>query len=182
MSIYYRDHLGMYPYLSREDEMVNGGLPQLGDLSAHLALATKQVLDLLRPNFTGLGVIDWEEWHPLWGRNSGAKRGYRLLSKQLVKQQRPGLSRRETRAAARKEFEESAQRYMAGTLESVVRERPRGLWGFYGFPVCFNKQLKTGRCTIVSPASQLPTTHTVLSRPHCLNSCSIFLMLFTFTV
>lgn len=189
MTIYYRDRLGMYPYLSREGEQVNGGLPQLGNLSAHLALATKQVLGMLRPNFTGLGVIDWEEWHPLWGRNSGVKRSYRLLSKQLVKEQRPDLSRRDTRAAARKEFEESAQRYMVETLESTVRQRPRGLWGFYGFPVCFNRQLKTGRCTFISPASPVgkllsDTASSALYR-HCLVHtvliCVLFLMLFSFS-
>lgn len=154
MTIYYRDHLGKYPYLSHEGGKVNGGLPQLGDLSAHLALTTTQVSSMLQPNFTGLGVIDWEEWHPLWGRNSGAKREYRQLSRLLVKQQRPDLSKRATIAAARKEFEESARKYMEGTLQLAVQERPRGLWGFYGFPVCFNKQRKTGRCTFLLPASQ----------------------------
>lgn len=149
MTIYYRDHLGKYPYLTYEGGKVNGGLPQLGDLPAHLSLAMTQVSGMLRPNFTGLGVIDWEEWHPLWERNSGAKREYRQQSKLLVRQQRPGLSRRATAAAARKEFEEGARKYMEGTLQSAARERPRGLWGFYGFPVCFNKQMKTGRCTYV---------------------------------
>lgn len=148
MTIYYRDHLGKYPYLSHLGEKVNGGLPQLGDLSAHLALATTQVSSMLRPNFTGLGVIDWEEWHPLWGRNW---REYRKLSKTLVKQQRPDLSRRATLAVARTEFERGAREYMEGTLQVAVRERPHGLWGFYGFPVCFNKQRKpddsyTGYC------------------------------------
>lgn len=171
MTIYYRDRLGKYPYLSHEGERVNGGLPQLGNLSAHLALATTQVSGMLRPNFTGLGVIDWEEWNPLWGRNSGAKREYRLLSKQLVKQQSPELSRRDTRAAARREFEESAQRYMEETLQSAVRERPRGLWGFYGFPVCFNKQMRTGRCT--SP-HQPPDKKTSDASLQVMFICSLF--------
>lgn len=154
MTIYYRDHLGTYPYLSHEGGKVNGGLPQLGNLSVHLALTTTEVSGMLRPNFTGLGVIDWEEWHPLWGRNSGAKRKYRQLSKLLVKQQSPHLSQRATVAAARREFEESARKYMEGTLQAAIRERPRGHWGFYGFPVCFNKQRTTGRCTFISPESQ----------------------------
>lgn len=154
MTIYYRDRLGKYPYLSHEGGRVNGGLPQLGDLSAHLALTTTQVSGMLRPNFTGLGVIDWEEWHPLWGKNSGAKKEYRQLSKRLVKEQWPDLSRRATVAAARKEFEGSARKYMESTLQAAVRERPRGHWGFYGFPVCFNKQRTTGGCTFISPGSQ----------------------------
>lgn len=175
MTIYYRDRLGKYPYLSHEGKRVNGGLPQLGNLSAHLALATTQVSGMLRPNFTGLGVIDWEEWSPLWGKNSGAKSEYRLLSKRLVKQQSPDLSRRDTRAAARKEFEESAQRYMEETLQSTVRERPGGLWGFYGFPVCFNKQMKTGRCTFTSLASQWND----FSRLDPASSCCFYLLVLT---
>lgn len=162
MSIYYRDHLGKYPYLSPEGELVNRGLPQLGDLPAHLALTAQQVSTMLRPSFTGLAVIDWEEWHPLWGRNSGAKRKYRLLSKQLVQEKRPNLSRKENVAVARRQFEESAQRYMEGTLQTAVRERPRGLWGYYGFPVCFNKKMTTGRNTVIS--ADRPKTSEVVTQ------------------
>lgn len=146
MTIFYRDHLGKYPYLSREGRRVNGGIPQLGDLSAHLSLAITQMSSLLQPNFAGLAVIDWEEWQPLWERNFGAKMEYRRLSKLLVRQERPDLSDRAMTSLARQKFEESSRKYMEETLWSAVRGRPNGLWGFYGFPVCFNKhKRKTGR-------------------------------------
>ncbi|XP_071331315.1 hyaluronidase-3 isoform X2 [Trachinotus anak] len=152
MTIFYRDRLGKYPYLSKDGREVNGGIPQLGDLAAHLSLAAKQVSELLRPNFTGLAVIDWEEWRPLWERNFDSKMEYRRLSKLLVKQERPDLSDRALASLARQRFEESARRFMEETLWAAVRDRPKGLWGFYGFPACFNKlkrkkdQSYTGRC------------------------------------
>ncbi len=139
MTIFYRDRLGKYPYLSRDGWEVNGGIPQLGDLSAHLSLAVRQMSSLLQPNFTGLAVIDWEEWQPLWERNFGTKMKYRRMSKLLVRQERPDLSERALTLLARQKFEESARKFMEETLRSVVRDRPNGLWGFYGFPACFNK-------------------------------------------
>lgn len=146
MTIFYRDRLGKYPYLSRDGRKVNGGIPQLGDLAAHLALTVTQMSGLLQPNFTGLAVIDWEEWRPLWERNFGSKMVYRKLSKELVRQERPDLSDRAVKLMARQKFEESARKFMEETLRSVVTDRPKGLWGFYGFPACFNQQKrKTGR-------------------------------------
>ncbi|XP_018530599.1 hyaluronidase-3 isoform X1 [Lates calcarifer] len=152
MTIFYRDRLGKYPYLSRDGRKVNGGIPQLGDLAAHLALTVTQMSGLLQPNFTGLAVIDWEEWRPLWERNFGSKMVYRKLSKELVRQERPDLSDRAVKLMARQKFEESARKFMEETLRSVVTDRPKGLWGFYGFPACFNQQKRktdesyTGRC------------------------------------
>ena len=72
--------------------------------------------------------------------------GYRRLSKQLVRQARPDLSERAVTSLARKKFEESARMFMEETLRLAVRGHPKGLWGFYGFPACFNKhRINTGR-------------------------------------
>lgn len=145
MTIFYRDRLGKYPYVSQKGMKVNGGIPQLGDLSAHFSLAKMQLSSLLKPNFKGLAVIDWEEWQPLWERNYGAKMVYRLLSKLLARQERPDLSERAITSLAKKRFEASAQKYMEETLRSAVKDHPKGFWGFYGFPVCSNKhKRKTG--------------------------------------
>ncbi|XP_076010069.1 hyaluronidase-3 isoform X2 [Genypterus blacodes] len=152
VSLFYRGRLGKYPYLSKDGRWVNGGIPQLGDLAAHLSLAETQISNLLLPNFTGSAVVDWEEWRPLWNRNFGRKAEYRRLSEWLVRRERPDLPDEETTAAARREFEESARRFMEETLRLAVRLRPKGLWGFYGFPYCYNwHQIKTdqsytGRC------------------------------------
>lgn len=146
MTILYRDRLGKYPYLSNDGGPVNGGLPQLGDLSTHLSLAETQLSVLLRPSFSGTAVIDWEEWQPLWESNLGSRMEYRRLSKLLVRQERPGLLEKEVKLLARQRFEESARSFMEETLRLAVKRRPKGFWGFYGFPSCFNKhKRKTGR-------------------------------------
>lgn len=146
MTIFYRDRLGKYPYLSDDGRRVNGGLPQLGDLSTHLSLTETQLSILLRPSFSGTAVIDWEEWQPLWESNLGSRMAYRRLSKLLVRQERPDLSEEEVKLFAWRQFEESARSFMEETLRLAVKRRPKGFWGFYGFPSCFNKhKRKTGR-------------------------------------
>ncbi|CAG6021192.1 unnamed protein product [Menidia menidia] len=152
MTIFYRDRLGAYPYLSRDGRTVNGGLPQRADLAAHLALAESQISVPLRPNFSGLAVIDWEEWQPLWAGNFGSKMKYRRLSKRLVRRERPDLTETAVKSLAKRAFEEGARRFLEETLRLAVRRRPKGFWGFYGFPFCFNKnkrktdKIYTGRC------------------------------------
>lgn len=137
MSIFYRDRLGKYPYLSKDGHWANGGIPQLGDLAAHLA--------------AHLAAVDWEEWRPLWERNLGTKVEYRRLSKWLARRERPDLSNGELASVARKEFEESARKFMEETLRLAVRRRPKGLWGFYGFPFFSNwHKTKTGEAFTLS--------------------------------
>lgn len=71
---------------------------------------------------------------------------YRRLSKLLVRQQYPNLSEEATVALARRQFEESTRKFMEETLQVAVTERPKGFWGFYGYPACFNKhKRKSGR-------------------------------------
>lgn len=64
---------------------------------------------------------------------------YRRLSKQLVRQERPDLTEPAVTLLARQQFEESAQMFMEQTLQLAVGGHPKGFWGFYGFPACFNK-------------------------------------------
>ncbi|KAG7226968.1 hypothetical protein INR49_022286 [Caranx melampygus] len=152
VTIFYRNHLGMYPYLSKHGRRVNGGVPQLGDLATHLALSEGQLSGLLQPDFSGFGIIDWEEWRPLWARNYDSKMAYRRLSKELVRKERPDLTSEAVKALARQRFEQSARRFMEETLQMALRGYPKGFWGFYGFPACFNKHNRkqdrryTGRC------------------------------------
>ncbi|XP_059907771.1 hyaluronidase-3 [Gadus macrocephalus] len=139
MTIFYRDRLGLYPFLSHDGARVNGGLPQSADLGAHLALAGGQFSRRLRPDFAGLAVIDWEEWRPLWARNFDSKKVYRRRSVKRVRETRPDLKgAKEVTGEAKREFEDGARRVMGETLRLGVTERPGGLWGYYGFPACYN--------------------------------------------
>lgn len=138
ISLFYERRLGLYPYISREGLSVNGGIPQKGNLDRHLALSGGQIRSLMPRGFSGLAVVDWEKWQPLWVRNYGTRQAYNDLSKQFVRQKHPGMSEEEVTSLAMAEFEEAAQSFMEETLRLGVKARPKGLWGFYGFPGCYN--------------------------------------------
>nr|XP_015203557.1 PREDICTED: hyaluronidase-3-like [Lepisosteus oculatus] len=138
MTIFYRSRLGLYPYISAGGRAVNGGVPQQAPLGRHLGKAGAQMRAALNPDFRGLAVIDWEEWRPLWARNWGRKQKYRQASEQLVRARRPELPEGKVAPLARREFEAGARELMSRTLDLGVQLRPGGLWGFYGFPDCYN--------------------------------------------
>ncbi|XP_062854822.1 hyaluronidase-3 [Trichomycterus rosablanca] len=151
ISLFYERRLGLYPYIGPDGLRVNGGLPQLGDLDAHLAVMDGQIHALMRKHFSGLAVLDWEKWQPLWVRNYGDRKTYGFLSRLLVRQRHPEMSEKEVTKLAMAEFEQAAKAYMVESLRLGVKNRPRGLWGFYGFPGCYNyhgsrKLGYTGQC------------------------------------
>ncbi|XP_066553654.1 hyaluronidase-3 isoform X2 [Amia ocellicauda] len=138
MTIFYRNKLGLYPYISQDGREVNGGVPQQATLEEHLRRASGTIRSWLRPNFGGLAVIDWEDWRPLWVRNWDTKKKYQHVSMRLARQQHPQLPVRELAQVAQEEFETGARAIMERTLQLGVGLRPSGLWGYYGFPDCYN--------------------------------------------
>lgn len=145
ITIFYKNKFGLYPYISPQGVQHNGGIPQQAPLRAHLARVVGDVQLHLRPTFSGLAVVDWEEWRPLWARNWGPKRVYQLASQRWA--QKRGRGRRQARRA----FERAARALMEQTLLLGRSLRPAGLWGFYRFPDCFNSNWAkvanyTGRC------------------------------------
>ncbi|MCJ8734802.1 hypothetical protein PDJAM_G00239540 [Pangasius djambal] len=138
ISLFYERRLGLYPYINREGLSVNGGVPQKGNLDSHLALSEGQIRALMRRSFSGLAVVDWEKWQPLWVRNYGIRQAYNDLSKQLVREKHPDMSEEEVTSLATAEFEKAAKSFMEETLRLGVKARPKGLWGFYGYPGCYN--------------------------------------------
>ncbi|XP_056319503.1 hyaluronidase-3-like isoform X1 [Danio aesculapii] len=151
MSIFYQRRLGLYPYISHEGVKVNGGLPQEGYLKAHLSLAEVEIREKLRSSFSGLAVLDWEAWEPVWKWNFGTRIVYRKLSKKLVRWEHPDMSEEEVKSKAKVDFELAARQFMEETLRLGLRLCPEGLWGFYGFPSCYNNNGQgqngyTGKC------------------------------------
>ncbi|XP_043933545.1 hyaluronidase-like [Protopterus annectens] len=151
MTIFYKNKFGLYPYITKDDEIVYKGVPQRVNMRDHLKIVTRDVKSLLFEDFSGLAVIDWEEWRPLWAQNWGLKRIYKEFSKYLVRTRQPYLTDREATRVAKKEFEIGAQNFLRKTLKTVRRLRFSGLWGMYGFPECFNSNWRkvrryTGHC------------------------------------
>uniref|UniRef100_A0A8D0BPV8 Hyaluronidase n=1 Tax=Salvator merianae TaxID=96440 RepID=A0A8D0BPV8_SALMN len=150
MTIFYKNKFGLYPFISSDGEWNYGGIPQNVYLKDHLEKASKEIAELLNPDFQGLAVVDWEEWRPLWRRNWGDQTVYRKASKQWVQERLPNLPEEEQSYLAEVQFEQAAQALMERTLEMGKAMRPQGLWGFYNFPDCFNdnweKENYTGSC------------------------------------
>ncbi|XP_044512873.1 hyaluronidase-1-like isoform X2 [Gracilinanus agilis] len=151
MTIFYRPDLGIYPWYTQAKQPINGGLPQNASLQGHLTKSSKDILATLpESDFHGIVVIDWEEWRPNWKTNWDSKKIYRNQSLALVREEHPDWSPSQVKEMAKKQFEEAAKEWMVETLKLGKLLRPRGLWGYYGFPDCYNYNFQepnyTGEC------------------------------------
>ena len=63
-----------------------------------------------------------------------------FYSMELVKQKHPLWPDSLVEDIARVEFETAAREFMEETLLLVQKLRPKSLWGFYGFPNCYNEK------------------------------------------
>lgn len=139
ITIFYAEKLGLYPRYSSQTEAVNGGVPQNASLDEHLRVASEDIRTFIPDrDFQGLAVVDWESWRPVWERNWDSKQVYWEASRALVRSKHPDWSPAQVNAAAQLEFEEAGRKFMEETLKLGREERPNGLWGYYGFPNCYN--------------------------------------------
>jgi hyaluronoglucosaminidase len=115
--------LGYWPCVFANGTAVNGGLPQLGNLSRHLAQVRVDAAKL-PPNFSGFAVIDWEEWTP-WLDPGNAL--YYNLSLALA---------RGDVDVATKAWNASSLEFMVRTLEVAREVRPLAKWGYFGVIGC----------------------------------------------
>lgn len=139
MTIFYSNKLGFYPWYSSFKNPVNGGVPQNASLDRHLRAACDDIrTDIPDGEFEGLAVVDWESWRPVWERNWDSKQVYWEASRALVRAKHPDWTAAQVEAEARAEFEDAARKFMQETLKLGQQQRPDGLWGFYGFPNCYN--------------------------------------------
>lgn len=153
MTIFYEDKLGNYPHYTVRGVAINGGVPQNFSLQRHLQNAQADIVkDIPSSDFQGLAVVDWESWRPLWVRDWDSKEVYWEGSRALVRAKHPDWSPSQVEDEAKKEFEAAGRAFMEDTLRLGRRVRPGGLWGFYGFPCCYNYEYKnvtanyTGKC------------------------------------
>uniref|UniRef100_A0A182FPP6 Hyaluronidase n=1 Tax=Anopheles albimanus TaxID=7167 RepID=A0A182FPP6_ANOAL len=68
----------------------NGGVPQEGNLTEHLELFERHLDELIPDrNFSGIGVIDFESWRPIYRQNFGSLQPYKDLSVKIEKDRHP---------------------------------------------------------------------------------------------
>lgn len=148
LTIFYKERLGLYPYINERNVSINGGVPQNASLLAHLEEMPKGINKYIPEadkEKDGLSVIDWEEWRPIWIRNWQTKDIYRQVSRQLVNSRHANWANEDQVRQAQYEFETAAQEFMAETLRYGKSFRPRQLWGYYLFPDCYNHDYLTNR-------------------------------------
>ncbi|CAH1404350.1 unnamed protein product [Nezara viridula] len=72
----------------------NDGVPQEGNLKKHLILFEKELeKNIPDKNFSGVGVIDFEHWRPIWRENWGILDKYRQHSIKIEKEKHPFWSK-----------------------------------------------------------------------------------------
>ncbi|KAF0034813.1 hypothetical protein F2P81_012571 [Scophthalmus maximus] len=139
ITIFYADKLGRYPRYSSQGGAVHGGVPQNASLEEHLRGASEDIRTYIpHRDFQGLAVVDWESWRPVWERNWDSKQVYWEASRALVRSRHPDWGPAQVDAAARLKFEAAGRKFMEDTLKLGREERPNGMWGYYGFPDCYN--------------------------------------------
>ena len=133
--------LGRFPVIEDNGDYTNGGIPQMGDLVAHVGNVTLDINNLVPDeSYDGLAVIDFEAWRPLFEHNFDSKEVYQNASIDLVKKQNPTWSNESVIVAtAKAQWDNAAQLFMESTLMIAQQMRPNALWGYYEFPRCFGE-------------------------------------------
>jgi len=137
---------GLFPALlqggsSRGDYVVrNGGVPHEGNLTKHLETFSRDLVDKLIPDpgFSGLAIIDFEHWRPMFEENFGSLLPYKEYSMEIEKYNHPFWEKEDLKKEATRKFEKAATHFLKRTLQIARSIRPNAFWGYYGYPFCFN--------------------------------------------
>lgn len=124
----------------------NGGLPQNASIDLHLRQFEVDV-DRFIPNRTydGIAVIDFECWRPTFRQNFGDLKIYRDLTLLEVQKKHPSWTRDQVESQGKINFENSSFNFVNRTIMKARRIRPNAKWGFYGYPLCFNRLRDDGQ-------------------------------------
>jgi hyaluronoglucosaminidase len=132
---------GSFPALLNDNTKIirrNGGVPQEGNLTLHLTLFEELVDELIPLEFSGLGIIDFESWRPIFRQNFGKLAPYKEISIEIEQQSHPFWPKFLIEKEASRRFEFHARRFMEETLYVAENLRPNATWGYYAYPYCFN--------------------------------------------
>jgi beta-D-xylosidase 4 len=113
-------HVGLYPDLTRG---INGGIPQKGNLSAHLEKFRVDFAALVpSPDYRGFCLLDFEQFRGDWNSTPDAYRAASVAA----------AGGNET--LGKLQYETAAKAFMLGTIAAVKAVRPGCKTGYYGYP------------------------------------------------
>ena len=117
-------------------------------MTSYLEKATDDITNAIPDeNFSGLVIIDWEFWSPIWGENFWPERRvYTEESIAFVQRHHPDWDAAKVESVAKLEFETAGKALFEATVKLGKLLRPGGLWGFYHYPYCENNVRHVGRC------------------------------------
>ena len=120
---------GLFPSILDDGTLLNGGVPQNGNLTAHLENLAETVANWIPdPLWNGNAVLDFEAWTTVWELNnqSGWWHGcrYQNYSMHLETLKHPDWNQSQIYEAAKNEFETAATSYFVESLNVLTRARP----------------------------------------------------------
>eukprot|EP01084_Bolivina_argentea_P180158 311236_1 len=131
---------GYWSIINSSGGIINGGVPQNGNLTLHLETINKTLPQWI-PNiyWSGNAVLDFEDWTTVWEYNNGKSwyhsQIYQNYSIQLVMEQHPNWTNQtQIVNEAKSQFETAATKWFVETLKLCKTIRSHAKWGFYGLP------------------------------------------------
>ena len=111
---------------------INGGLPQLVNLTLHIATLNRTFESLVDRDENRLMDFDFESWHPAWYENNGTL--YQTESMAVVKKANPSFTPEQVEAEAKTQYEAAAKSLVITTIAAIKALRPKITVGMYGLP------------------------------------------------
>jgi hyaluronoglucosaminidase len=111
------------PQIKSDGTVVNGGIPQLGNLTLHLEKFNRDfAAEVPDPKYRGYCLLDFEFWRADWNSTPDAYRNASIVNA-------AGDVHK-----AQLEYEAGAKAFLLGTMEAARALRPGCKLGCYGYP------------------------------------------------
>jgi hypothetical protein len=134
IQIFYEHHFGIFP---KEGPQAFSTNPQL--MSQHLAtLRARVVQQIPDPSYSGLAIIDYESWNPMWEVNPpGIQSAWKAHLESLSPSPLRGVTGADEERVCRTTYEAAARQFFEVTLDTARALRPSAKWSLYDYPCAY---------------------------------------------
>jgi hypothetical protein len=132
-------------------------------MDAHFAQLEKDIVRMIPdPEFSGLAIIDYEDFNAIWERtpNVPSNEGpdahdtdFQDDWRDYIRSAHPefdGMGEQEQERFLRESYESAVRNFFLGTLNKGRELRPNAKWGFYGYPLRFYKWPREAPTNVIS--------------------------------
>ena len=125
---------GVWPLISADGVITNGGVPQAANLTEHLDEIRRTMPFGIALNYTGIVAIDFESWSPIWSEDTSIGGWHSALyqnrSISLVLQKQPTLPLAQAKVIAKRDFQAAGLDFFVQTIKLCRALRPNARWGY----------------------------------------------------